>query len=70
MEPFRREPDANWFTLIGAVGDTDSELFIVGTAKVEYQPTRSDEFCPFANDLKRMYGNNEGRIYLTVTRTT
>ena len=35
-----------------------------------YTPWRSDEFCPFANDLKRMYGNNDGYIEVTVTRLT
>ena len=68
MEPFRREADADWFTLIGAVGDSESEHFIIGSKTVKHLVKKSDEFCPFANDLKRLYGNNEGRIYLTVTR--
>jgi len=68
MEPYRREEDADWFKLIGAVGDSDREQFIIGTKLVKHLIQKSDEFCPFANDLKRMYGNNEGRIYLTVKR--
>ena len=68
MEPFRREADADWFALIGAVGDSGDERFIIGTKTVKHTATKSDEFCPFANDLKRLYGNNEGRIYLKVTR--
>ncbi len=68
MEPFRRVPDADWFCLIGSVGDKDGELFSIGKATVTHTPTRSDEFCPFANDLKRMYANNDGFIEVTVTR--
>lgn len=68
MEPFRREADADWFKLIGAVGESDDEQFIIGTQAVRHTAMRSDEFCPFANDLKRLYGNNEGRLYVTVKR--
>ena len=55
MEPFRRQADAN-------------ELFTIGKNKVSYIPKKSDEFCPFANDLKRMYSNNDGRVVLTIKR--
>ncbi len=68
MEPFRREADADWFRLVGAVGDGEGEQFIIGTETVRHLAKKSDEFCPFANDLKRNYGNNEGRIYVTVKR--
>ncbi|CEL92053.1 unnamed protein product [Vitrella brassicaformis CCMP3155] len=70
MEPFRRVPGANWFCLIGAVGDHDKELFTIGTDRVTHIPSKSDEFCPFANDLKRMYANNDGFIEVNVTRLT
>ncbi len=70
MEPFRRIPDTDWFTLVGAVGDVEDDLFVIGSAATSYTPWRSDEFCPFANDLKRMYGNNDGYIEVTVTRLT
>ena len=68
MTPFRRAPDENWFKLIGAVGDTDQELFVIGTASTTYTPESSDEFCPFANDLKRMYSNNDGYVLISVAR--
>ena len=68
MEPFRRFPTADWFALIGAVGDNDDELFNIGQAGTQYTPATSGEFCPFANDLKRMYGNNDGFLYVTVER--
>lgn len=70
MEPFRRVPDADWFKLIGAVGDCEDELFTIGTASVTYTPLRSDEFCPFANDLRRMYSNNDGFVAVRVTRVS
>ena len=70
LEPFRRESDADWFTLIGAVGDDENETFVISTEKVEHTASKSDEFCPFANDLKRAYGNNDGRIEVTVKRLT
>ncbi|WP_321530325.1 DUF2235 domain-containing protein [uncultured Desulfuromonas sp.] len=68
MEPFRRFAEAQWFALIGAVGDKDDELFVIGQAGTQYTPETSGEFCPFANDLKRMYGNNDGFLYVTVER--
>ncbi|MDF1643901.1 MAG: hypothetical protein P1U80_06935 [Pseudomonadales bacterium] len=68
MEPFRRVPEENWFKLIGAVGDNDEEYFVLGTRKVTYIPKKSDEFCPFANDLRRMYSNNDGHLKITITR--
>lgn len=68
MEPFRRKPDANWFELIGAVGDSDEELFTISASLPGYTPQKSGEFCPFANDLKRMYNNNDGEILLHVKR--
>jgi len=68
MEPFRRFPEAKWFTLIGGVGDQDQELFAIGQGGTQYIPENSGEFCPFANDLKRMYGNNDGFLYVTVER--
>ncbi len=68
MEPFRRVEDADWFALIGAVGDGDNEQFFIGSQLTKYTVIKSGEFCPFANDLKRMYGNNEGRLNLTVKR--
>lgn len=70
MEPFRRVPGEDWFKLIGAVGDNDDEHFVIGTGKVTYVPKKSDEFCPFANDLKRMYSNNDGHVLVTVTRVS
>lgn len=66
VEFLRREPDEDWFKLIGAVGDNDDETFAIGTATARHSPKKSDEFCPFANDLKRLYSNNDGFLVVAV----
>ncbi len=71
MEPFRRVRKANWFEIIGSIGDNDSELFRILQHLQEgnpYIPKSNGELCAFANDLNRLYGNNSGRIKLTVKR--
>ncbi|MDA0384074.1 T6SS phospholipase effector Tle1-like catalytic domain-containing protein [Vibrio owensii] len=67
MEPFRRVVDANWFELCASIGCDDKEVFRIGT-EVTHSPKASGEFCPFANDLKRFYGNNQGKIRCLVKR--
>jgi len=67
MEPFRRVAQANWFELCASIGCEDKEQFRIALS-ARYTPTISGEFCPFANDLERYYGNNEGKIICTVTR--
>ncbi len=67
LEPFRRVPHAQWFALIGAIDNNDEHLFEIAEG-ADIRITKSGEFCPFANDLKRFYGANTGRIKLRVTR--
>jgi len=67
-EPYRRHPGAKWFCLIGSIGTDDKELFEIGATSTRYTAPVSGEFCPFANDLRRMYFNNGGRIMLKVER--
>jgi len=67
MEPFRRVPDADWFCLCGCIKD-DDYTFEIGKGPVEVELQRSGEFMPFANDHRRYYGNNEGKIVITVER--
>ncbi|MGO2130025.1 MAG: phospholipase effector Tle1 domain-containing protein [Pseudoalteromonas prydzensis] len=67
LEPFRRLPHAQWFALIGAIDNNDDNLFEIASG-ADIKITRSGEFCPFANDLKRFYGANTGRIKVKVTR--
>ncbi|ASM51829.1 hypothetical protein PESP_b0237 [Pseudoalteromonas espejiana DSM 9414] len=67
LEPFRRLPSAQWFTLVGAINNNDGDLFeIANGATVTL--TKSGEFTPFANDLSRFYGANAGKIKVKVTR--
>lgn len=68
FEPYRRVPDANWFALIGTVGLSLDEAFLIGTGTT-YTPTSTGLMFPFANDLPIMYWNNEGDVSLVVTRT-
>lgn len=67
-EPFRRFPKADWFCLIGSVDCKDDEMFKIGAASTRYTPQHSGQFCPFANDLDRMYFNNSGHIRVKVER--
>ncbi|CAD2224045.1 conserved hypothetical protein [Pseudoalteromonas sp. 3J6] len=67
LEPFRRLATAQWFSLIGTIGQSDDHAFEIAEG-VEITIKKSGEFCPFANDLSRFYGANAGRIKLRVTR--
>jgi len=67
FEDNRRKPDANWFELVGSLGDDDETLFRIGKG-VDYTPPRAAELCLFANDLKSKYDNNEGSIRVVVSR--
>ncbi len=65
----RRKRDANWFALVGSVGDSDDELFeLLHHTDVPYVPERTGELCTFANDLPSRYGNNAGAMRFLVRR--
>lgn len=70
FEDNRRFPDADWFELIGAIGDDDKKLFRIGAGGKSntYQAIESGEFYAFANDLVSKYDNNEGCIDVTIKR--
>jgi hypothetical protein len=68
MEPFRRVPDADWFCMCGCVTDNDDYAFEIGEGPVEIEIEKSGEFLPFANDKRKYYGNNEGKIIIVVQR--
>jgi len=68
FEDNRRYPDANWFEIIGALGDEDDQLLRVLSADKIYTATRNSELYYFANDLKSKYDNNSGAIEVTVKR--
>ncbi|MEH6383454.1 MAG: DUF2235 domain-containing protein [Colwellia sp.] len=66
MAPFKRFPDAKWFTLIGSIGTASDYAFLIGTELTHFTAPKSGEFCAYANDLVRYYGNNSGKLLLTV----
>jgi hypothetical protein len=68
FERFRRKHDANWFALIGALGDEDDALFVIGDCSQTYVAPREAELYLFANDMPSKYGNNEGSLPVTITR--
>ena len=65
---FRREPDAFWFCLIGTINDSDDNNFKIGTQGELNGATLSGELCLYANDLNRFYGNNFGKLIVSVAR--
>lgn len=69
-EQYRRMPDANWFALIGAEGDEDKNLFLIGDCTIEYTVTATAEFdlYLFANDVPSKYDNNLGSFLVTIKR--
>lgn len=68
-EPFRRVPKADWFCLCGSIGNTDDTAFKIGKKK-KVKAAHTGELCLFANDLNRFYGNNFGKLSVTVKRLT
>lgn len=68
LERFRRCPSANWFELVGSLGDEDDDIFRIGSGGNDYTSTKKAELYLFVNDLKRTYGNNDGRLEVVITR--
>jgi hypothetical protein len=70
FEDRRRCPNANWFELIGAVGEEGDNFFRIGQGGDDktYQAPSEGELFAFANDLRTMYGNNHGELEVIVTR--
>lgn len=67
LDSQKRVPTANFFTLIGNVGATESQSFVIGTTKV-VTIDHSGKFYAFANDWPSRYGNNSLAIPLTIKR--
>ena len=70
MEKHRRVPEANWFELIGAIGDEDDKTFRLNEAAggQEDVAENSGDLYFFANDLKSKYDNNDGDLWVTIER--
>jgi hypothetical protein len=72
----KRHEDMPWFCLVGAIangGGVDAkghleghEAFMIG-AGCSYKPRRSGYFYAYANDAWNCYGNNRGRVDLTIS---
>ncbi|MBF0183543.1 MAG: DUF2235 domain-containing protein [Magnetococcales bacterium] len=67
MEFRRRCPKANWFEVIGSIGQEGDLFFRIGSG-CDYIAPKNGEFFAFANDLVSMYGNNHGKIKVTIQR--
>lgn len=64
-ERWRRQPDAPWFALVGAIDKRKPTQFVIGRRLV-LQATASGELTCFANDLRWFYFNNSGGVVLRV----
>jgi hypothetical protein len=68
-ESLRRIPEANWFSLIGAIGKSTRPSIAIGSQLIGFSPPYPGRLYFFANDLPWMYWNNKGVIAVRVTRT-
>jgi len=69
LKKFRRLKNANWFALVGTLGDEDNDLFEIGDCSTPYVAPRDAELYLFANDMASKYDNNDGSLMVTITRT-
>ena len=67
FENERRLPVANWFELVGALDDEETDLFRI-SAGCEFTAPREADLFTFANDLKTHYGNNSGALRVVAKR--
>ena len=69
-EQNRRVPAANWFELIGTIGQNEDHHFQIGKRGDQwtYAANADGDLFLFANDLIGMYGNNHDSIEVTITR--
>jgi hypothetical protein len=56
---------------VGSLGDEGDTLFRIreGGPENRYTAPRTDDLYAFANDLVSKYGNNQGQLRVSVTRT-
>jgi len=67
-EMFRRKPNENWFSLIGNIGQSGKQEFLIGKKLEKHKATSSGELFCYANDVPIMYFNNRGTLIVTITR--
>lgn len=79
FNPLRRVPKAPWFSLIAVIGhghnpDPGNDQIAVPTyavgADAVFEPVEAGYLYFFANDAQGLYGNNRGRVVVTLTRVT
>lgn len=68
--PPARDPRAESFTLIGAIGESLEHAFVIGAGPCDFTAPASGELVCFANDLWSAYWNNKGSVRLNFVRTT
>lgn len=66
-ERMRRVPNANWFSLIGALDSKPLSQFVIGKS-ANLAMAESGLLTCFANDLDFMYWNNHGSVVLEIRR--
>lgn len=67
--PPARDPRAEFFTLIGTIGESLEHAFLIGAGPCELTAPISGELVCFPNDLWSAYWNNEGSMRLTIVPT-
>ncbi len=70
FENHKRLKNADWFALVGALEDEDADLFLIGDNPAPYTAPRDADLYLLANDMDSKYGNNEGDLMVTITRTS
>jgi len=68
--PPSRDPRADFFTLIGTIGESLEHAFVIGAGPCDFQAPISGELVCFANDLWSFYWNNRGSMRLTIVSTS
>ena len=63
-----RDPRADFFTLIGTIGESLEHAFVIGDGPCHFQAAVTGELVCFANDLREFYWNNYGEMRLTIVR--
>lgn len=63
----KRFPEANWYVLVGSVGQNKKTFFKVGEKLENFIPPTSGEFYCFANDANGFYFNNKGKLTLKIS---
>jgi hypothetical protein len=58
---------AEYFTLIGTIGESLDHAFVIGAGPIDIIAPISGELVCFANDVPQAYWNNSGQIMFTVT---